>query len=75
MRTPEERLRLAMLLPEGFTVEVFASSSEVDLELMVQPGTDYDSRFTAWCINEHELLDVNGWLFIVEEVSDVEPAA
>jgi hypothetical protein len=57
-----------MRTPEGFTVEVLASCSEHDLELMVRPDTDYDSTFEAWCLAEQEMLRVNGWLFVIEEV-------
>lgn len=59
-----------MRTPDGFTVEVFASSSEVDLELLVRPDTDYDSTFEAWDTSEQEMLRVNGWLFIIEEVTN-----
>lgn len=51
-----------------FTVEVLAVSNSVDLNLMVRPGTDYDSRFEAICADTGERLRVNGWLFVVEEV-------
>lgn len=59
-----------MRTPDGFTVEVFATSSEVDLELMVRPGTDFDGTFKAWDIANQEMLRVNGWLFIIEEVTN-----
>lgn len=59
-----------MRTPDGFTVEVFATSSEVDLELMVRPGTDFDGTFEAWDIANQEMLRVNGWLFIIEEVTN-----
>ncbi len=53
--------------PADFTLAIFATSDSVDLELLVRPGTDYDTRFAGWCTNEGELVAVNGWLFDVEE--------
>jgi hypothetical protein len=50
----------------GYTREVFASSDQVDLELLVQPGTDFDGRFYAYDTNGEELIVVYGWLFTVE---------
>lgn len=52
----------------GYTKEVFLSSYEVDLYLLIKPDTDLDSRFKAWDTDNQEWLIVNGWNFISEEV-------
>ena len=52
----------------GYTKEVFLSSMEVDLFLLVKPETDLDSSFKAWDTDNQEWLRVNGWNFISEEV-------
>jgi len=49
---------------DGYTREVIAVSDTQDLHLLIQPGTDLDSRFKAWCTDEQEYVWVNGWLFI-----------
>jgi hypothetical protein len=51
----------------GFTKEVFATSSQYDLNLLVQPGVDYDDCFKAWDMDEQEFILVNGWLFSFED--------
>ena len=53
----------------GFTVEVMAYSDngQYDLPLLVRPGTDYGDRFRAWSMDDQEFINVNGWLFTVEE--------
>lgn len=53
----------------GYTVEVTATNSSHDLALMVKPGTDYDDKFKAWCMDEQEFIWVSGWLFNIEEVA------
>jgi hypothetical protein len=50
----------------GYTVPAFATSSIVDLELLIQPDTDLDSAFLAFDTDESELLRVSGWLFSIE---------
>lgn len=54
---------------QGFTQEVVAESDQHTLFLLVRPGTDYDSTFRAWDTDEQEFIQVNGWLFSVEEES------
>jgi hypothetical protein len=50
----------------GYTHAVIADSSMHTLELLVRPGTDLDSTFTAYDRNACELLDVHGWNFSIE---------
>ena len=44
---------------DDFSIEVLATSSGCDLNLMVRPGTDYDSRFEAVCVDTGERLVVH----------------
>ena len=50
----------------GFTVSILASSDEHDLTLLIRPDTDTEDRFKAWCCDEQEFLNINGWMFDVE---------
>jgi hypothetical protein len=50
----------------GFTQEVLAESDQHSLCLLVKPGTDFDTSFKAWDMDEQEFIRVNGWLFTVE---------
>ncbi|MCM2294798.1 hypothetical protein NAC44_20945 [Allorhizobium sp. BGMRC 0089] len=54
--------------PSHYTRELYADSSLVELHIRVDPKTDLDGKFTAYCCDEHELLSVNGWLFSFEDV-------
>lgn len=59
----------AAALDAGFTRELFASSSEVDLYLLAKPDADLDGAFLAWDDDGDELIKVNGWLFEIEEAA------
>lgn len=54
---------------EGFTYEIHGESSQYSLYLLVKPGTDLDSRFRAWDMDNQEFIIVNGWLFSFEDAS------
>lgn len=53
----------------GFTRDVMAFSSMVDLHLLIKPDTDLDSRFKAWDCDEQEWIIVNGWNFDIEDAT------
>ena len=50
----------------GFTQSVIAESDEYTLEMLIQPNTDLDSRYSAFDTANAEYIRVNGWLFIHE---------
>ena len=50
----------------GYTMPVYASCLMADLELLIKPDTDLDSRFKAWDADNGEWLMINGWNFIFE---------
>jgi hypothetical protein len=52
---------------QGFTREVVASNAAMDLFLLVKPDTDFDDTFRAWDTDGQEFVNVNGWLFSVED--------
>lgn len=54
---------------QGFTLEVVAESDIGTLFLLVKPGTDYDDVFRAWDTDEQKFVNLNGWLWSVEEES------
>jgi len=53
---------------DGYTVEILAENDEMILSLLVRPGTDFETCFRAWDIDEQEFIRVNGWLFTTEMV-------
>ena len=55
---------------QGFTEPVLAENSAYSLFLLVKPDTDFDSTFKAWDTDEQEFITVNGWLFVVEPITD-----
>lgn len=50
----------------GYSVAVVAESSDCMLDINIQPDTDLDSTFVAWCNDTNEEIIVNGWLFSFE---------
>jgi hypothetical protein len=55
---------------KGYTKHVLLMSGVggcYDLELLVKPDADLDSRFSAFDLDTGEMLTVNGWLFSTEE--------
>lgn len=54
----------------GYTWEVTANNSAYDLHLFVKPGTDLDGTFRAYDADNCEFIDVNGWLFSIEDVRE-----
>lgn len=56
----------------GLTHVVYAESDGglYSHELLVAPDTDFDSTFLAFDLDAGELIAVNGWLYLIE---DVEP--
>lgn len=61
--TSENGARLA-----GFTRELLAEGGDYSLHLLVTPEADLDGSFKAFDCDECEMLRVNGWLFIFEDV-------
>lgn len=50
----------------GYTRAVIADGGAYTLELLVMPDADLDSTFAAFDRAEREMLDVNGWNFMIE---------
>lgn len=57
----------------GYTTFIHAMSGAYDLQLLVKPSADLDSTFKAFCLDEHEFLSVNGWLFSCAEITQDYP--
>lgn len=51
----------------GWT-EYLADASGVDLHISVDPNTDTDGKFRAFCHDEQEMILVNGWTVTLEQV-------
>jgi hypothetical protein len=49
---------------DGYTEEYFAASHEHEMPILVKPGTDFDSTFKAWDMDNQEYVTINGWLWI-----------
>ncbi|MGZ2448487.1 hypothetical protein ACVIRO_001241 [Rhizobium ruizarguesonis] len=54
----------------GFTREVMAAGGDYELHLFIKPDTDVGERFKAYDADECEWLNVNGWLFTVEDIAN-----
>jgi hypothetical protein len=54
----------------GYSRPVTACSDFHTLYLWVRPDADLDGRFRAYDSDECEWLNVNGWLFSIEDGHD-----
>lgn len=52
----------------GFTREIIAEGGCYELHLMVRPEAYLDGTFCAWCCDDQEFINVNGWNFIIEDI-------
>lgn len=50
-------------------MRVYVQMGMYDLDLTVEPDTDFDSRFKAHCNDTGETLYVNGWLIESYEIN------
>lgn len=57
-------------IDQGFTREIFAISDQYDLSLLIAHDADLDGTFRAWDIDNGEWLNVNGWLFSIEDMAN-----
>lgn len=55
----------------GLTKQVYADSDGglYSHELLVSPEADLDSTFLAFDLDAGELIAVNGWLYLIEDLS------
>ena len=53
----------------GYTKEYVATAIWCELNILVKPDTDFDTRFKAWDLDEEEFVYINGWNWRFEEVS------
>lgn len=53
---------------DGFTEQYMAYCDICDLFILVEPGTDFDTRFKAWNSDEQEYVWINGWLWRLERI-------
>lgn len=54
---------------QGFTDEYMACSGDVELHILVRPGTDLDSLFEAWDCDMEKMVKLSGWLFEYEVIA------
>lgn len=52
---------------DGFTEEYLAECIESSIAILVRPGEDLDSTFTAWDMDNQEYIRINGWLWSFEK--------
>ncbi len=53
----------------GYTKELYLTSMEADLFVLVKPDADLDGIFKAWDTDNQQWIIVNGWTFTAEEVA------
>lgn len=46
---------------QGYTKELYIEHSTCSLNVLVKPETDTQDRFKAWCMDEQEFININGW--------------
>lgn len=51
---------------QGYTEEITGEYNGTQLDLLIKPDTDVDSRFKAWDMHGQEFIYVNGWLTCFE---------
>ena len=61
-----EAMPEADAIAAGFTRKVSAEHPNYSLDLLVKPDADLDGTFEAYCRDEGDIIDVNGWLFVIE---------
>lgn len=55
---------------DGYTELYFLASDNVELVVLVKPGTDLTDSFKAWDTDMQEYIRVNGWLFTSEKLKE-----
>ena len=50
-------------------IELLVSASCFDLHVSVEPNTDTDGAFKAFCHDQQEMITINGWM--AEEIERV----
>lgn len=54
--------------PTRMTQRMLLDSGDTTLDVMVDPASDRDGGFKAWCNDQREMLFVRGWMIENEEV-------
>ncbi|MES2903310.1 MAG: hypothetical protein V4696_03915 [Pseudomonadota bacterium] len=60
---------ISVALEAGLTREVGAEGGCYSLLLLVSPDADLDSTFRAFDVDQGEFINVNGWLFDIEDAT------
>lgn len=53
----------------GFTRHVYCDGGLVSFAALVKPDADLDGTFRAFDTDNQEWLNVNGWLFLIEDAN------
>lgn len=53
--------------PDRMTLHLIIDSGDTTLDVMVDPASDRDGGFQAWCNDEQELIFIRGWMIENEE--------
>jgi hypothetical protein len=54
-----------------YSQHIIVHGDGIELDLMVRPGTDFDSAFKAWDRDGEEFILVAGWM--IDEIEEVAP--
>ena len=54
-----------------YSQHIIVHGDGITLDLMVRPGTDFDSAFKAWDRDGEEFILVAGWM--IDEIEEVAP--
>ena len=67
--TKNPKKSISNTMPHWWTYNVHLDAGGYVLDVNVNPSTNFDDRFMAWCNDEKEILVIDGWNVTVIEVA------
>lgn len=61
-------MNVVQAIAAGYTREVMANYSDIELRILVKPDVDFDTRFSAFDMDAVEMLWINGPIGLFEDV-------
>lgn len=59
--------------PTNYTYNLELDAGEYILDVSIDPNTNIDGTFKAWCNDEQEFIEIDGWtVSVLDEFSDEE---
>jgi hypothetical protein len=64
------KIIMKALKPEHFTMNLHLDAGAYILDVNVDPKENLDDTFKAWCNDEQEMLEIDGWTVAILEEQD-----